>query len=129
MPELNDHDLDNLFRKAGQCVPRTNLADRIMARVAVTPLVRSTEVKPLIGKRTWLVIALCAFALVGMLMLIGTTSSGSGSGLGSWVDEVVERATIPQGSWSLWVIGVSVCLLTLAVMDRVLGQRSEGLKN
>jgi hypothetical protein len=68
MPELNDHDLDNLFRKAGHCVPRTNLADRIMARVAVTPLVRSTEVKPLIGKRTWLVIALCAFALVGVLM-------------------------------------------------------------
>jgi hypothetical protein len=129
MPELNASDLDKLFRTAGHSAPRTNLADRIMARVAVTPLVRSTEVKPLIGKRTWWAIALCAFSLVGILLLIGTTGSFSGPGLGSLMGELLDRATPPLGNWPLWVIGVSVCLLMLALMDRALGQRGEGLRN
>ena len=129
MPELNDSDLDKLFRTAGHFAPRTSLADRIMARVAVTPLVRSTEVKPLIGKRTWWAIALCAFSLVGILLLIGTAGSSSGPGVGSLMGELLDRTTPPMGNWPLWVIGVSVCLLMLALMDRALGQRGEGLKN
>lgn len=129
MPELNASDLDKLFRTAGHSAPRTNLADRIMARVAVTPLVRSTEVKPLIGKRTWWAIALCAFSLVGILLLIGTTGSSSGPGVGSLMSELLDRTTPPMGNWPLWVIGVSVCLLMLALMDRALGQRGEGLRN
>ena len=129
MPELNASDLDKLFRTAGHSAPRTNLADQIMARVAVTPVVRSSEVKPLIGKGTWLAIALCAFSLVGILLLIGTTGRSSGPGLGTLMGELLDRGMIPQGNWPLWMIGVSICLLMLAVMDRALGQRGEGLRN
>jgi hypothetical protein len=34
-----------------------------------------------------------------------------------------------MGNWPLCIIGISVRLLLLALMDRALGQRGEGLRN
>ena len=67
MPELSEIDLRKLFQAAGHQMPASDLTDRIMARVAVTPIIRSTVVQPLISKRAWI---MTAFGLVGLVLLV-----------------------------------------------------------
>ena len=52
MPEPKE-DLHHLFQAARHAAPATDLTDRIMARVAVTPLLRPTPVRPILGRGAW----------------------------------------------------------------------------
>ena len=87
MPERNeqqptqstDQDLCKLFQTAGHHAPGCDLTARIMARVAVTPLFRPKVIRPLIGQRTWVVMAV-AFStyLVNFNTFASTYASLSG---------------------------------------------------
>lgn len=120
MPELNEHDLRNLFHVAGHAAPAHDLTARIMARVSVTPVQRPVPVRPLIGKRGWLCIA------AGLAAMIGYGLTGSADATPSWSDALVRRLAfvqLPQGEWPIWLaMGAGVALL-FTLLDTVLRNR------
>jgi hypothetical protein len=119
MPEMNDNDFRKLFQTAGRIVPKRDLADRIMARVAVTRVADPTPVPPLISKRGWTGIAGMALLVV----TIAATISGSPAAAPSlpYADTItnwLSELKLPEGQWSQWVIGASFLALFFAVLMR-----------
>ena len=124
MPELNDNDLRKLFRAAGRPEPGTDLTDRIMARVAVTPIHRPLEVKPLIGRWGWVGIGV---VFIGMLVVL-LSAAGTGSAGPSILDPLWQqlpryegfRLAIPMGQWTVWAAAAAGCMLLFTLVDRAL---------
>ena len=115
-------DLHHLFQAAGHAVPPTDLTDRIMARVAVTPLLRPTPVKPILGRGAWIGIILLT-AVVLLWGLLGSAGSEATSGPVSDAWRTVISALSTSGNWALWLAGLSASLLVLAAVDRLLAGR------
>jgi hypothetical protein len=123
MPELNDNDLRKLFRKAGRPEPGIDLTDRIMARVAVTPIHEPLEVKPLIGRTGWILIAFIVIAIVSLL--INTYFTGTAVNEPSVLDPLWRslpdlRIRIPFGQWTIWTAAAGALILLCTLMDKVL---------
>ncbi len=129
MAELNDQDLDRLFRTAGHKHPVSDLTTRIMSRVAVTPVLRATEVKPLIGKWGWGAILLSLIGFVGLLLATAPIQGTGSSPLSDMLHNMlggISPPTLPTGDWPLWLAGASACMLLFTVVDRMLAQRMGG---
>ncbi len=131
MPERNEHDhtpaseqaLRKLFQAAGHHTPGTDITARIMAQVAVTPLLRPVVVKPLIGSRAW---AVMAIGMLTLLVLVLTTGQGAPAEAPSALSPYAERfrnLLMPGGTWPVWTIGVSACALLFTLLDRALAKR------
>jgi hypothetical protein len=124
MPEMSDNELRKVFQQAGRPQLRTDLSDRIMARVAVTPIHQPIEVKPLIGKAGWFAIAA---VFIGLLVLL-FNSAGSAPGTPSILDPLWQmmpetegfKISIPTGKWTLWAAAGGALLLLYTLMDRAL---------
>ena len=123
MGELNEHDMDRLFRTAGHLRPTSDLTDRIMARVAVTPVIRATEVKPLIGRWGWAGILFSVVALLGFLLGTGHATTTATSPVSGMLQAMLEGLSLPAGNWPALLIGASACLLLFTVLDRMLAMR------
>lgn len=126
MPELNERDLHEVFRTAGHHAPARDLTDRIMARVAVTPIARPLAVKPVIGTRGWIGIAAGTAALVAWSALGGTDSAPS-----AWTQVVADRVphfALPAGNWPLWLAIGSGTALLCAYLDTVLRTKVRAVK-
>ncbi len=121
MPEPKDK-LHDLFQAAGHAEPVKDLTDRIMARVAVTPLLRPTPVKPILGRGAWIGIILLTAALL-LWGLLGSSGNGGTSRPVSDAWHMVSSALPASGNWALWLTGLSASLLVLAAMDRLLAGR------
>lgn len=126
MAELHDQDLDRLFRTAGRSAPASDLTARIMSRVAVTPVIRATEVKPLIGKRGWGVILLCLISAAGILLAKAPSQGTGSSPIADMLRSTLGGLTFPTGNWPLWLASASACVLLFTVLDRMLAQRMAG---
>lgn len=125
MPEPKDT-LHDLFQAAGHAAPDTDLTDRIMARVAVTPLLRPTPVKPILGRGAWIgIILLTAAVLLWGLLGSANTETASGPVSDAW--RTVSSALPASGNWALWLAGLSASLLVLAAVDRVLAGRHRSI--
>lgn len=122
MPELHDKDLDTLFRTAGHHRAGDDLAARIMARVAVTPIHRRTPTPPLIGIRGWIGVGVL-LALPVLAALLAPASGGVAwpealSPMGEWLSAL----RLPEGQWPLWTLGGSSAALILVALDHYLGR-------
>jgi hypothetical protein len=135
MAKLHDQDLDRLFRQAGHKEPVSDLTARIMSRVAVTPILRPTEVKPLIGKWGWAAILLSLAGFVGLLFAIAPAQGTSASPITDMIRALLNGArlpslptlpVLPDGNWPLWLAGASACVLLFTLLDRTLAQRLGG---
>ena len=122
MGELNENDMDRLFRTAGHLGPTSDLTARIMARVAVTPVIRATEVKPLIGRWGWGAILFSVAALLGFLLGTGPSTTTTGSPVSGRLHALLDGLS-PTGNWPILLIGAAACLLLFTVLDRVLALR------
>jgi len=120
MGELRDTDLNSLFQTAGHERSGADLTARIMARVAVTPVLRPTKVEPLIGTWGWVGICgiLLAVALSGFFS--GMATGGSEGTYLSPVQEIFSGMELPNGNWPLWMIGMSFLALLFMGIDRML---------
>ncbi len=124
MPEMNDNELRKLFQHAGRPQMGTDLSERIMARVAVTPVHRPLEVKPLIGRFGWLAIGA---VFIGLLALF-FNAAGAGSAGPSILDPLWQqvpniegfRIKIPRGPWTIWAAVAAGCLFLFTLADRAL---------
>lgn len=125
MPEPKE-DLHHLFQAAGHAAPATDLTDRIMARVAVTPLLRPTPVKPILGRGAWIGIILLTAAVL-LWGLLGSAGSEATSGPVSDAWRTFSTALPSTGDWALWLAGLSASLLVLAAVDRVLAGRHRSI--
>jgi len=123
MPELDENDLRKLFQAAGHDVPGTDLTERIMARVAVTPIARPVAVEPLIGKRAWAGIITGVSVLLGLSVAAGQGAGATAPYLAPLMD-LLGGIGLPQGDWPLWMIGASACALLFALLDRALARRT-----
>jgi hypothetical protein len=123
MAELDDKDLHAMFQRTGHLHPANDLAARIMARVAVTPIARRTEVKPLIGRWGWVAIAVAALIAVAAVLLGGGASAGQPGPVSGVLQRAVQLIELPGGQWPLWLAGTAACALLLALMDRLLASR------
>lgn len=121
MRETKD-ELSALFRSAGHTVPTVDLTDRIMARVAVTPLLRPTPVKPLLGRGAWIGIILVTTAVL-LAGLSGSVTTDTASVAVSDTWRTIGSALPTSGNWALWLSGLSASLLVLAAVDRLLAGR------
>ncbi len=124
MPDPKD-ELHHMFQAAGHSGPDRDLTDRIMARVAVTPILRPTPVKPILGRAAWVSIGALAAVVMVIAVLIGQGQESTGS----YTSELFNTlsASLPAtGNWALWLAGLSASLLVLAALDRMLavGRRS-----
>ena len=126
MPELSENDLRKLFQAAGHQVPAHDLTDRIMARVAVTPIMRPTMAEPLISKRAWMMTAL---GLAGLALLIAflpassAPSTGTTSHMVATLYESLSGIHLPKGSWPIWT-GLAVgSMLLFSWIDGTLMRR------
>ncbi len=127
MAELHDQDLDRLFRNAGHHQPASDLTARIMSRVAVTPVMRPTEVKPLIGKWGWGAILLGLIGFVGLLIAMAPAQSNSTSPIADMLRNTLGNLTLPTlpaGEWPLWLAGASAGALLFVLLDKVLARRN-----
>ncbi|MEO8590925.1 MAG: hypothetical protein ABI432_16225 [Flavobacteriales bacterium] len=123
MPELNEKDLRKLFQTAGHHVPATDLTDRIMARVAATPITRIDLAKPLISKRAWIMVGLGLVALCTVLGLMPETpdqTPGPASTVISAIEGLLSGIQMPQGSWPMWTAMAMGSLLFFAWVDSAL---------
>ncbi|MFN6116036.1 MAG: hypothetical protein ACK46G_08305 [Flavobacteriales bacterium] len=121
MPDPKD-ELHHLFQAAGRTGPDRDLTDRIMARVAVTPLLRPTPVKPILGRGAWIGIII----MTVVVLVWGLLGSGHAEATDGPVSEALRTisATLPAtGNWALWLAGLSASLLVLAAVDRALARR------
>jgi len=126
MPELHDKDLDTLFRAAGHHRAGDDLAARIMARVAVTPIHRPVPTPPLIGRWGWIIIGVL-LAMPVVAVLLAPSSGGVPlptvfSSIGEWLSTV----RLPNGQWPLWTLGGSFVAMLLVALDHYLG-RGQGV--
>ncbi len=120
MPEPKP-DLHHLFQMAGHVEPATDLTERIMARVAVTPLLRPTPVRPIMGSRAWIGIAVLTAALL-LWGFFGASTEHATSGPGSTAHAI--GTLLPaSGNRALGLIALTVSLLVLAGCDRLLAGR------
>ncbi|MEZ4756126.1 MAG: hypothetical protein R2817_04810 [Flavobacteriales bacterium] len=118
MREVKD-ELHDLFQAAGHAVPEADLTDRIMARVAVTPVLRPTPVKPILDRRAWIAIILLTTTVL-LCGLVGSANTASTSGPVSDAWRAASSALSSSGSWAHWLAGLSASLLVLAAVDRSL---------
>jgi|GEM_PF-1333662 len=105
MPELSENDLPKLFQAAGHQAPPRDLTDRIMARVAVTPIMRRDSAKPLISKRAWLLLGAGFLALTAAVALLpgdADQATGPATKLFSMLEETTSQLRLPTGSWPIW---------------------------
>jgi hypothetical protein len=125
MRETKD-ELSALFRSAGHTSPAVDLTDRIMARVAVTPLLRPTSVKPLLGRAAWIgIILVTAAVLLAGSMGSVTTGTASSAVRDAW--RTIGPSLPAVGNWALWLSGLSASLLVLAAVDRLLAGRHRSI--
>jgi hypothetical protein len=124
MPELSDNELRKLFQQAGRPPMATDLSDRIMARVAVTPIHQPLVVKPVIGRAGWFAIAAGFIGLLAFLFNAAGTTAGTSSLLDPLWQNVpriqLSHIALPTGQWTLWAAVIAGGMLMLALMDRVL---------
>lgn len=136
MPERNeqqptqstDQDLCKLFQTAGHHAPGSDLTARIMARVAVTPLFRPKAIRPLIGQRTWVVMAVALVGLLALTLIVGVTTPVEPHTALSIYTARFRGLLSSNGSWAMWMIGASVCALLLTILDRLLEKRWANVK-
>jgi hypothetical protein len=124
MAELNERDLHKLFQAAGHHAPDSDLAARIMARVAVTPIHRPAPAKPLIGLRGWILIAVVLALPLLAALLAGPSEAAPATGPLASLWEQLSHLQLPAGQWSIWLIGASLVALLLVAMDHYLGRHS-----
>jgi hypothetical protein len=123
MPELNENDLRKLFQTAGHHTPRHDLTARIMAQVAVTPMVRIDIAKPLISKKAWWCAGVGLAALAGASVLLpGDTNAADGpvSIVLATLEERISQVRLPAGSWPMWTGLTLGGLLLLTWIDGTL---------
>ena len=122
MAELDDKDLHGMFQRTGHLRPASDLTARIMAQVAVTPIVRRTEVKPLIGRWGWAAIALGSLISVAVVVLNGGASTGQVGPFNGFLQRAGQFIEL-NGQWPIWLAGTAVCAFVLVMMDRLLASR------
>ena len=123
MPEMHDNELRKLFQHAGRPPMGTDLSDRIMARVAVTPIMQPLEVKPLIGKAGWSAIA--GMFIILLALLFNAAGISYNSQAPSILDPLLANVpnlhfSLPAGPWIYWAAGAAACALVFTLMDRAL---------
>lgn len=123
MPELNEQDLRTLFRTAGHHSPGDDLSQRIMARVAVTPMLRPMPVEPLIGARGWVTIAVLGALLIVVLLWNAPRTGASPSPVSEFLRSGWERFQVPLGDWTIWLACGSFCLLLIKLADLAISRR------
>jgi hypothetical protein len=125
MPEPKE-DLHHLFQAARHAAPATDLTDRIMARVAVTPLLRPTPVRPILGRGAWtsIILATAAMLLWGLLGSSGTEAT-SGPVSDAW--RTISTVLCYPSDHAPWLAGLSASLLVLAAVDRLLAARHRSI--
>ncbi|MBL7964990.1 MAG: hypothetical protein JNM31_14240 [Flavobacteriales bacterium] len=121
MAEPRDTDLRHLFQQAGYHDPSRDLTSRIMARVAVTPMMQPSVVRPLIGKWGWVAIGT---AMAGLLVYALISAPAGIDPNGGLVKQLMPTFQLPQGAWPVWLMAASGCLFLLAVVDRKLARKS-----
>ncbi|MBL7982203.1 MAG: hypothetical protein JNL52_10405 [Flavobacteriales bacterium] len=124
MPDPKD-ELHHLFRAAGHSGPDRDLTDRIMARVAVTPILRPTPVKPILGRTAWMAIG----ALAALVMVIAVVIGQGQESKGLYTTDLFNNlsTSLPAtDNWAIWLAGLSASLVVLGALDRMLaiGRRS-----
>jgi hypothetical protein len=121
MPDPKD-ELHHLFQAAGHSGPDRDLADRIMARVAVTPILRPTPVKPILGRAAWVALGALAALVMVMAVVIGQGQESKGLYTTDLFNTL--SASLPAtDNWAIWLAGLSASLLVLAAVDRALAGR------
>ncbi len=126
MPELSETDLRKLFQVAGHQAPASDLTDRIMARVAVAPIVRLTVATPLISKRAWITAALGLGGLVVLVTLLPgnpSPSTGPASNMVAALYESLSGIHVPKGTWPLWTGFTAGSMLLFTWIDGTLMRR------
>lgn len=126
MGEMSDNELRKLFQQTGRPAMSNDLTDRIMARVAVTPVFAPVEVKPLIGKAGWFAITVAFISVLGLLL--NAASAGAINGEPSFLDPLWRsfpdpssfKISIPTGQWTIWAAAGGALLLLFTLMDRAL---------
>lgn len=111
----------DLFRTVGHATPANDLTERIMARVAVTPVLSRRPVAPLVSRAGWAGIGGAA-----VLILIATAWAAPGMPSDGPLGHAFQALRAPlfqAGSWAPWLSGLSLCMLVLAAMDRLLVNR------
>jgi hypothetical protein len=124
MPEPKD--LQRLFQAAGHAEPATDLTDRIMARVTVTPLLRPTPVEPILGRGAWIGMGLLMASAL-LWGLLGSSGPDAAGGPVSDAWRTVSTSLPTTGDWALWLAGLSASLLVLAAVDRLLAGRHRSI--
>ena len=124
MPDLNENDLIKLFKAAGHRAPERDLTARVMARVAVTPILRLDIARPLISKRAWWGAGVGLAALVVTVALLPHdpgTADGPVSTALALAEERISRISIPT-SWLTWTAMTVGGLLFFTWVDATLAR-------
>ena len=120
MPELNENDLQKLFRTAGRQAPVNDQTDRIMARVAVTRIERPLLVQPLISAKGWVAATLGLGAILIVLLLLPGSPIEQAGPISNMVTMLVDglaHLKVPHGSWPLWLALVAGSMLLFSWID------------
>lgn len=121
-----EDELRQLFKAAGHSRAAVDLTERIMARVAVTPLLRPRPVQPLMSRKAWIGIAGGA-AIFLLLTVTMAPSSAAFAGPMDLVRKAVYGTLVQASAWASWLMGISVCMLILTLLDRLLAARGRSV--
>ena len=122
MPELNEKDLDTLFRAAGHQRAGKDLVARVMAQVVVTPIHRASPTPPLIGRGWW--VGITAMLVLPILAVLSADLTG-GQYMPDILAPLAERLStlrLPDGDWPMWTLGASSVAFFLMALDQLLGR-------
>lgn len=100
----------------------------IMARVAVTTILRPVVTRPLIGKPVWIALGV---ALVALLVVAASGAAAAGSTPG-YILRVIHlvRDMVPDlADRPMWAAGGSLCAFLFALVDRALALRTSGSRS
>ena len=120
MPELNETEIRQLFKKAGHeqapCALHAAVMEQVMA-ADTAPVV-----KPLIASREWILVGLALAAISSLAWFLSATVSGDATpGFASalHVDLSVIGQALQSSKWIALAMGLA---FALTVIDRVLSQ-------
>lgn len=117
--------LRSLFQEVGHVQAPTGLEQRILERMAAQPAPSLVE-PPLITKPMWVLLGAAIVALVSAAFLLPL----SGSDLlpsTAWMEELLRLPRLTAFISSKWTLMAGAGVLTLMLMDRMLGQRTRAL--
>jgi hypothetical protein len=122
-----DDELRHLFKAAGHSRPAVDLTQRIMAQVAVTPLLRPKPSQPLLSRRAWSGIGIGA-ALVLLCAVITAPSTAASGSATDLARTTLHQALVQASGWAPWLLGISVCMVVLTFIDRLLIARGRTVR-